>query len=93
MYAPIRKNSKEHLEDEIMEEAFMFNKTDEYEKRRKSHWNIERNFGDLKNNNHFGKMRYRGLWRVKLQIGITLLLKNIKSYVKILYSQLVVWNG
>jgi hypothetical protein len=29
----------------------------------------------------------------KVQIGITLLLKNIKSYVKILYSQLVVWSG
>jgi len=81
MYAPIKKGSKEHLKDKIMEEAFQFNKTEEYKTRRKRHWNIERNFGDLKNNHHFGKMRYRGLNRVKFQIGITLLLKNIKSFV------------
>lgn len=89
MYAPIRKDSKEHLKDPIMEEAFQFNKTDEYKQRRKSHWNIERNFADLKNNHHFGKMRYRGLKKVKFQIGLTLLLKNIKSYVNIINTRVI----
>ena len=81
MYAPIKKRTKEYLKYKIMEKAFQFNKTEEYKTRRKRHWNIERNFGDLKNNHHFGKMRYRGLNRIKFQIGITLLLKNIKSFV------------
>lgn len=81
MYSPIKKNSKEHLKEKIMEEAFQFNKTDKYKQRRKSHWNVERNFADMKNNNHFGKMRYRGFNRVQIQICFTLLLKNMKSFV------------
>lgn len=89
LYSPIKKNSKQHLKDEIMEEAFQFNKTEKYKERRKHHWNVERNFGDMKNNNHFEEMRYRGIKRVKVQIGITLLLKNIKSFVNIITKQTI----
>ena len=87
-YAPLKSDTKEHLVEQIMEDALQFSKSEEFKLRRKSHWNVERIFADLKNNHHFEKMRYRGLKRIKFQIGMTLLLKNMKSYVNILHRSL-----
>lgn len=83
LVAPHRKNMKAHLSDEMMDEVFLYNHTDQYKQEMKKRGSlIEGRFGIMKKAHHFAKAKYRGIKKVSIQGLITAFVMNLKAIVK-----------
>lgn len=83
LVAPHRKNMKAHLEDELMDEVFCYNKTEQYKVEMKKRGSvIEGVFGVMKEVHNFARAKYRGLKKVSIQGLITAYVINLKALIK-----------
>jgi transposase len=83
LVAPCRKNMKAHLHDELMDEAFIYNHSEQYKKEMKKRGSlIEGRFGIMKKVHHFARAKYRGIEKVSIQGLITAFVMNLKAVVK-----------
>jgi transposase len=83
LVSPCRKNMKAHLWDDVMDEAFLYNKKDQYKKEMKKRGSlIEGIFGCLKEKNHLRRAKYRGITKVRIQGLMTAFVWNLKALVK-----------
>lgn len=83
LVSPLRGNVKSHLTYQIMEDAFQYNKTEEYKRDMKKRSSvIEGCFGVLKRKHSFGRAKYRGLEKVSIEGLISAFIVNLKALVK-----------
>jgi IS5 family transposase len=62
--------------------------TEEYLKVRKEHPKVERKLAEMVNWHGARRARYRGRWRVKIQLLMTAIVVNIKRIVRLLTGSL-----
>ena len=83
LVAPVRKNMKAHLREQIMDDALLYSKTEQYNKEMKKRGSlIEGIFGTMKNHHAFARAKLRGLRKVSIQALITAFVINLKTLVK-----------
>lgn len=83
LVAPHRKNMKAHLSDDLMDEVFLYNHTEQYKKEMKKRGSlIEGIFGVMKKVHHFARTKYRGIEKISIQGLITAFVINLKNLVK-----------
>ncbi len=83
LVAPTRTNMKQHLKEQIMDDAFLYNKTEQYkEEMKKRGSNVEGKFGHAKTKLGFRRAKYRGIEKVTVQGLITAFVINLKSVVR-----------
>lgn len=83
LVAPCRKNMKAHLSNDIMDDAFVYNHTENYAREMKKRGSlIEGMFGVMKEMHHFARAKYRGIAKVSIQGIITAFVMNLKMLVR-----------
>ncbi|OVE74712.1 hypothetical protein BVX95_01405 [archaeon D22] len=83
LVSPHRRNMKAHLKNQVMEEVFQYNHTEEYrEEMKKRGWIIEGIFGVMKKAHNFARAKVRGLGKVAMIAQIAAFAMNLKALVR-----------
>ena len=83
LVSPTRNNMKAHLKEQVMEDAFQYNHTEQYKNEMKKRGSlIEGIFGVMKKKHNFGRARLRGLSKVSIMAQIAAFAMNLKALIK-----------
>ena len=83
LVSPCRRNMKAHLHHQVMEDAFQYNKTDQYKKEMKERGHvIEGIFGVMKRAHNFARAKVRGIKKVSMMAQISAFAMNLKALIK-----------
>lgn len=81
--------NKERARVYLSDSHLLFLKTDPEQKRRalKKRKRIEAKFGKVKKHHQMARARYRGRWRVAIQVFMTFIVANLKRMIKLLQTK------